>query len=379
MSLFFIAFSVLFILIWLISRKALIELLLEPLIFSSKYIFIYDFMLLGSTVISVLVRMNLIETNWIVTNSLRVHYVLMGVSWLLCLLYTVKIFIKRFPNKKKDLFIDQRRQFLKKNVALGGIGVVVGATTVGAVQAIDPKLESLDIKVDEKYKKLAGLKIAQLSDIHIGPTLKKSFFDSLVDQTNELDADIVVITGDMVDGTVRGLKDELTALSKFKSKLGVYYITGNHEYYWNGIEWINFVKSKNVHVFENNSVTLRYNEEDFHLGGVYDLKATRFEKTHTCSPHKVFPKDDKYKILLAHQPNSCKLTDGLGIHLQLSGHTHGGQGFPWNFIVSLAQPYLKGLYNYKGMQLYVNRGTGFWGPPYRLGIPGEITLLTLKS
>ena len=266
MSLFFIAFSVLFILIWLISRKALIELLLDPLIFSSKYIFIYDFMLLGSTVISVLVRMNLIETNWIVTNSLRVHYVLMGVSWLLCLLYTVKIFIKRFPNKKKDLFIDQRRQFLKKNVALGGIGVVVGATTVGAVQAIDPKLESLDIKVDEKYKKLAGLKIAQLSDIHIGPTLKKSFFDSLVDQTNELDADIVVITGDMVDGTVRGLKDELTALSKFKSKLGVYYITGNHEYYWNGIEWINFVKSKNVHVFENNSVTLRYNEEDFHLG-----------------------------------------------------------------------------------------------------------------
>lgn len=377
MTIFFMAFCVLFILIWILSRKSLIYFLLNPLLLSNKYVLIFDLLFVGSTIISVLVRISLIDVNSSVTYALRVHYVLMGLSWLLSLLYIVKVVIKFIPSKKKDGFIENRRDFLKKNVALAGVGTVVSATTVGAIQAFDPKLEKVDIKIEDKYKALKGLSIVQLSDIHIGPTLKKSFFDSLVKRTNDLNPDVIVITGDMIDGTVKSLRDELTGLSKLKAKLGVYYITGNHEYYWNGLEWINFVKSHGIKVFENDSVTLSYNGQEFDLGGVYDLKATRFEPTHTCSPEKVFKDSSNYKILLAHQPNTCHLAEGLNINLQLSGHTHGGQGFPWNLVVGIVQPYLKGLYNHKGMQLYVNRGTGFWGPPYRLGIPGEITHLTL--
>lgn len=377
MTVFFIIFSILFVLIWFLTRKAIIEFFLDPLILSKKWALLYDVLFVGSSIVSILVRVGSLGEEGYITLCLRIHYLLMGMSWLFSLMYIGKIVLKKLPFKRKNEFIEKRRDFFKKNVALAGVGTVVGATTVGAIQAIDPKLEKVNIPLDSKFKKLSGLKIVQLSDIHIGPTLKKDFFDSLVRRTNKLKPDIVVITGDMIDGTVKGLKDELQGLSEFTPKIGTFYITGNHEYYWNGSEWIEFVKSHSIKVFENNSVKLQFNEEDFYLGGVYDLKATRFEPTHTCSPEKVFPETEKYKILLAHQPNSCKLAENLGINLQLSGHTHGGQGFPWNFLVGLVQPYLKGLYTHKGMQLYVNRGTGFWGPPYRLGIPGEITLLTL--
>lgn len=377
MTIFFLALLLLFIIIWILSRKYLISYLLKPLYLSTKYIYFFDCLFIGSSFFPILLRVGLVAENPVVTFFVRTNYVLMGVSWLLSLLYVINLLLKLLPKSKVKNVSDARRNFLKKNVALAGVGTVVSATTVGAIQAFDPKLERVDIKLTDNHKKLSGLTIVQLSDIHIGPTLKKSFFDSLVTRTNALNPDIIVITGDMIDGTVKGLRDGLVGLSELKAKLGVYYITGNHEYYWNGLEWIDFVKSHGIRVFENDSVTLKYNGVDFDLGGVYDLKATRFEPTHTCSPEKVFSKSDKYKILLAHQPNSCRLAEGLDINLQLSGHTHGGQGFPWNLVVGLVQPYLKGLYNHKGMQLYVNRGTGFWGPPYRLGIPGEITHLTL--
>lgn len=377
MTLFFIAFSLVFVLIWFASRLALVDFLLKPLLLNNKYVYIYDFLFLTTTIISLLVRLGVYDTNSFVTFALRTHYVLMGMSWLLALILIIAKISKKIPFKKK--YEDDRRTFLKNKLGLGSIGLVISATTAGAIQALNPKVEKVNIKLPKKYRKLSGLKIVQLSDVHIGPTLKKDFFDYLVHTANSLNPDIIAITGDMIDGTVKGLASELEGLSHLRAKLGVYYITGNHEYYWNGNEWISFVKSKGIRVFENDSVELNYKGEKFLLGGVYDLKATRFNENHTCSPEKVFPESDLYKILLAHQPNSCKLAEGLDINLQLSGHTHGGQGFPWNFVVGLVQPYLKGLYNHKGMDLYVNRGTGFWGPPYRLGIPGEISEITLNA
>lgn len=379
MKMIYIIFPLVFLLFWIGSRQALYKLLIRPLKWHRNCLFLYDSIYLSTAVLSVLVRLSIVSENSIVTSSLRVHYIIMGISWLLFTSQILIILIKKFPSKKKNIFIQDRRDFLKKNVALGGFGVIASATTIGAVQAISPNLKKVEIELEDKYKKLSGLKIVQLSDVHIGPTLKKDFFDELVTRTNELKPDLVVITGDLVDGRVENLEHELTGLAEFKSTLGTYYITGNHEYYWEGEKWIDFVRSKGVHVFENTNKILNYNGQDFCLGGVYDLKATTFVKSHICSPQEAFKSSpsDLYKILLAHQPNSCKLAEGLDINLQLSGHTHGGQGFPWNLIIGLVQPYLKGLYNHKGMDLYVNAGTGFWGPPYRLGIPGEITHLTL--
>lgn len=379
MSLFFIIFAIVYVLFWLGSRSALIALMFKPLKLNPKHLFIYDFFYFFTAIFSVGVRLDFIGNNDFVWLMLLLHYFMMGVSWLLCLAQ-IFVIIARKASSKSEHFSSSRRDFFKSNVALAGLGTIISATTVGAMQAISPKLVKVDLKIPEKFKNLKGLKIVQLSDVHIGPILKKPFFDELVKRTNELKPDLVVITGDLVDGRVFNLKDDLTGMSEFESTLGTYYVTGNHEYYWEGSEWIEFVKSKGIHVFENTHKVLNYKGTDFVLGGTYDLKATRFEPTHTCSPELAFKdtSDDMYKILLTHQPNACNLAEGLGINLQLSGHTHGGQGFPWNFVVGLVQPYLKGLYNHKGMDLYVNAGTGFWGPPYRLGIPGEITFLTLS-
>lgn len=324
----------------------------------------------------------------------KMGYFFMGLCWLICLwglFLDVLSFTVDFLNKKKyrskssedegegELENASRRLLPQKALAFGGLGVVAGAAALGAHHGLNPQIYNVDIPLSKKYPSLKGMTITQLSDIHIGPVLKKDFLDDVVMKANKLKSDVIVITGDLIDGKVPQMESQLQALKELRAPMGVFYITGNHEYYWGGESWVEFVKSCEIETLINEHRILNFKGTDFVLAGVTDMKAARFVEDHRFDPEKSLagaPKD-LCRIMLAHRPKSCYEVQKFGADLQLSGHTHGGQGIPWKFVVGLVQPFLAGLYDYKGMWVYVNRGTGFWGPPARAGIKSEITKLTI--
>ncbi|MDO9184076.1 MAG: metallophosphoesterase [Bacteriovorax sp.] len=280
-------------------------------------------------------------------------------------------FLKKTITPSTDL---GRREFFKKNLAFTGLATSTFVAGQGYANSFTPKVKTVHIPLPEKHKGLAGLKIVQLSDIHLGPTLKKEFCEMLVEKVNSLNPDLIAITGDMVDGNVDYLKDELISFANFKSKYGTFFTTGNHEYYWSASEWISWAKSAGMTVLMNENVKITHNYSDFFLAGVTDPSNNRFDKKNASDPQvaaKGIPSEG-YKILLAHQPKSCFRASKAGFHTQLSGHTHGGQGFPWNILVMMIQPYIRGLNQHEGMNVYVHSGTGFWGPPNRFMIDSEI-------
>lgn len=205
---------------------------------------------------------------------------------------------------------------------------------------------------------------------------------AIVDEVNKLDVDCVAITGDLVDGSVKQLGHHVAPLRNLKSRYGSYFVTGNHEYYSGALEWVDFVKTLGVKVLLNEHVTIIHNKEALILAGVTDYAAHQIIPQHASDPIAAL-KGVAYpsapKILLAHQPRSAKAAQQAGFDVQLSGHTHGGQFWPWNFFVPLQQPYTIGLHQLHNMWIYINRGTGYWGPPKRLGGRSEITLLRLVA
>ncbi len=208
-----------------------------------------------------------------------------------------------------------------------GIGYLM-ARRVAPVRNVDVPLAGLP-------DALQGFTIAQISDIHVGGTIKRAFVEAIVARVNGLRPDMVAITGDLVDGSVGDLARETAPLANLASRHGTYFVTGNHEYY--------------------------------------------FDPAHRSDPAAALhgAPSGSPKVLLAHQPRSAAQAHEAGFDLQLSGHTHGGQFWPWNFFVRLQQPFTAGLHRLGRMWVYVNRGTGYWGPPMRFGIPSEITRIRL--
>lgn len=193
--------------------------------------------------------------------------------------------------------------------------------------------------------------------------------------------DIIALTGDMVDGYPNVLRPHIEPLRDLKAPHGVFYCTGNHEYYWGAESWINVFREMGFHVLNNEHRMIQKNLSQLCIGGITDLSGSKFLSDHQSDSQKAFsgvPKD-VFKILLAHQPASYTHALESGVHLQLSGHTHGGQFFPWSLIVAMAQKFYRGLYFHQGLWIYTNRGTGYWGPPQRFSIPSEVTVLTLRS
>jgi len=226
---------------------------------------------------------------------------------------------------------------------------------------------------------LHGFTIAQLSDIHVGPTIKRPFVQAMVDRVNGLDADVVAITGDLVDGSVARLAHDTAPLAALRSRHGTYIVTGNHEYYSGAHGWIRELRRLGAHVLLNEHVVLDHDGARVTIAGVTDYSAHHFDAGHRSDPAGALAGSpgDAVKVLLAHQPRSALAAAPEGYHLQLSGHTHGGQFWPWNFFVRLQQPFTAGLERVGRMWLYISRGTGYWGPPMRFGIPSEITRITL--
>lgn len=229
---------------------------------------------------------------------------------------------------------------------------------------------------------LDGMKLAQLSDIHIGPMLGHEWLQRLVRQVNALHPDLVAITGDLVDGSVADLAEHVEPLRDLHSRLGTFFVTGNHEYYSGVTEWCAFLQTLGITVLRNRHVTLTLENSQFDLAGVDDHASHHFPGEGADLQAALAGRDaSRPVILLAHQPVAMHNAAGMGVDLQLSGHTHGGQLWPFRYLVYLQQPVAHGLFQHEAddLQLYVSAGTGFWGPPMRLGTRAEITLLTLRK
>jgi len=227
---------------------------------------------------------------------------------------------------------------------------------------------------------LHDLKIVQFTDLHIGPMIKRDYVQTLVQQMNDLDADIIVMTGDLVDGSVFRLQAEVAPLANLKAKHGKFFITGNHEYYSGAEDWIAEMRRLGFTVLLNAHELIEVNGAKLLLAGVTDYRADRHIASHQSSPKKAMQGalESDVKILLAHQPKSIFEATEAGFDLQISGHTHGGQYYPWNFLAKMANPYIKGLHLHDNKTwIYVSPGTGYWGPPIRLGNEPEITVIRL--
>src|SRR6266576_655461 len=264
--------------------------------------------------------------------------------------------------------------------AIGVMALTPAITLVGFLMARrTASVANVEVPLADLPKELEGFTIAQISDIHIGQTIKRNFVAAIVDRVNRLQADMIAITGDDVDGSVPDLAHHTEPLARLESRHGTYFVTGNHEYYSGAHAWIRELERLGARVLVNEHIVLDHDGAKLAVAGVTDYSAHHFDPSHKSDPHAAVKgaPTGAPKVLLAHQPRSATSAADAGYDLQLSGHTHGGQFWPWNLFVRLQQPFTAGLNRLGGMWVYINRGTGYWGPPMRFGVPSEITLIRL--
>jgi predicted MPP superfamily phosphohydrolase len=261
-------------------------------------------------------------------------------------------------------------------VAAGGLGVFAVRSGLARVA-----LREVNVTLDRLPKELHGLTIAQLTDVHAGPTIGREFIERIVEQTNAIEPDVIAITGDLVDGSVEELREHVAPLSKLKARYGVYFVTGNHEYYSGAEAWCEELGRLGIRVLRNERVSIGDGDVSFDLAGIDDHQAAQFGNGHGADlPRALAGRDPSRElVLLAHQPRAVFDAQKHGVGLQLSGHTHGGQLWPWRYLVRLQQPVVSGLARFGKTLIYVSNGTGYWGPPMRLSAPAEITKVTLSA
>jgi len=277
----------------------------------------------------------------------------------------------------KSPISNKRREFFKKGLDYASVAVALGISGRAIYEAKFIELEIVDVKIKDLKTPYS---IVQISDVHIGGLIDQKFIRNIVKKVNVLTPDIVVITGDLVDIALDYAKPALEELKNLQTKYGTYFIVGNHEYLHGIDEIIKTVNSMGIKTLENENVYIGEKGKGFNLAGVYDYMGYRSEH-HEPDLELALKKVDKDSptVLLAHQPVFIEEV-GDDVDLVLSGHTHGGQLYPFRVLVKMVQPYLAGLYQHsKDTQIYVNKGTGFWGPPMRLGASSEITYITIES
>ena len=272
-------------------------------------------------------------------------------------------------------------------LSAAGVPLLAAGITLRGLRNARRTAEVVDVEVpiDGLPRSLHGFTIVQISDVHVGPTIKRGYLEAIVREINRLDADLVAVTGDLVDGSVQALAGDVAPIAGIASRHGTFFVTGNHEYYSGAVAWIAELRRLGVRVLLDEHVVLRPGNGDggapaVVVAGVTDPSAPHWERTHRSDPQAALagaPPDAAVRILLAHQPRSAPAAAGAGFDLQLSGHTHGGQFLPWNFFVRLQQPFTAGLHRWGRLWVYTSRGTGYWGPPKRFCAPSEITRLRL--
>lgn len=275
-----------------------------------------------------------------------------------------------------------RRTFLFRGISLGFLGASAGISGLGYLETkFGPKVKEVTVPIAGLPQELQGLKIAQISDLHVGSTIHHDYVEKVVRLVLSLNPDLIAVTGDLVDGSPEILAKHVQPLGMLKAPLGTYYVTGNHEYYWGAEAWIDKVKEMGFIPLLNENKIQSHKGIKILIGGVTDTSSNQFISTHLSSPARAAETREatRFKLLLAHRPDSCFEAEPAGFDLQLSGHTHAGQFFPWSIFVRLAHKYYQGLNRHGKMWVYVNAGTGYWGPANRFTIPSEVTLLKLVA
>jgi predicted MPP superfamily phosphohydrolase len=264
----------------------------------------------------------------------------------------------------------ERRVFLARTLAAGVGAVVAGLSAIGVRNALGAvQVKELDILLRGLPAELSGFRLVQISDLHVGALLRRDWVGQVVDRIGTLAPDLVAITGDLVDGSVAELRNQVAPLARIKAPRGVFFTTGNHEYYSGVEDWYAHLPTLGVRPLRNERVEIA---PGLDLAGIEDPTGA------PDLPLALRGRDaSRALVLMAHQPRQFAEAARHGVSLTLSGHTHGGQIWPFSWLVALAQPYLAGLHKRGESQLYVSRGTGFWGPPMRVFAPAEITLLKL--
>jgi predicted MPP superfamily phosphohydrolase len=280
---------------------------------------------------------------------------------------------------------ESRRVFVARAVA-GSALLATGAVGVFGVRSAvyDIVTPEIPVVLPRLPRALDGYLIALLTDIHIGPMLGGRYLRQLVEHTNRLKPDLIAIGGDLVDGQVHEIGSQVAELRGLRARDGVYFVTGNHEYYSGSGAWIQFLERLGITVLQNKHVTVGDSTAEgarFDLGGIPDRMGARFEHGPDILAATRGRDPERALVMLAHQPIQISDSVRVGAGLQLSGHTHGGQLMPFGAIARLRQPYLSGLHLHAGTdtQIYVSCGAGFWGPPLRVFAPAEIAQIRLVS
>ncbi len=280
----------------------------------------------------------------------------------------------------------ERRRFVARAIAGGAVLATGGAAAYAFRSATGPaEVTDVPVRLERLPPALSGLTIAQISDLHVGPTIRERDVRRVVDQVNALRPDVVAVTGDLVDGSVRDLGRAVSHLGRLEARHGVYFVTGNHEYYSGAEAWIEELRRLGVRVLRNERVAVGDAGASIDLAGVNDWNARHLGPGEGPDLERALAGRDPERslVLLAHQPRGVGEAVRAGVELQLSGHTHGGQIAPFSLIVGAVYPYVKGLYRReegaRAGHVFVSRGTGYWGPPFRLGAPPEIARIVLTA
>jgi predicted MPP superfamily phosphohydrolase len=241
-----------------------------------------------------------------------------------------------------------------------------------------PRVRAVTIRLPNLAPAFRGFKIAQFSDLHVGPTLRHGYVENVVQKINATNPDLIVFTGDMADARATEIRSHLEPLRHLKSRYGAFFVTGNHEYYWGADELLAQARTLGFTTLANENTTVSVDGAKLLVAGVTDA-AGEMVQGHAPDFAKAAQSTSSadVKILLAHRPEASVEAEPLGFDLQFSGHTHSGQFFPFNLLIGLFHKYSRGLYQHGRMWVYVNPGTGYWGPADRLGVSPEITLVTL--
>ena len=300
---------------------------------------------------------------FLVSLSIGVAFILFVVT----LLYQPLLLIPYFSKK--------RRGFLRNGINIFSGIFAGGYLGFGVIEGrMQPKVENVEIPLPNLQESFSAV---QISDLHIGGLIEENVVRGIVKQVNALKPDVIFLTGDIIDTEVSKVQKAMQELSKLQAPLGIFFVTGNHEFFHNIGELLESLKKYGIRVLENeNAVLYKNNQALVNVAGVYDLFGRRIG---VLEPNLEAALQGRIEtlptILLAHQPKFVlEIKESQKIDIMLSGHTHGGQIFPFRFLVILDQPYLSGLHQHSpNTKIYVNRGTGFWGPPMRILARSEIT------